>query len=222
MKTLRTFLLLVAMALTSQQAWAGKAINFVLSDSNGKVHRLSDYSGKWVLINFWAPWCPRCWMEFPLLNDLDSRKDFVVLGVAMDYGGDETSAHSYARRYNLRYPQVMAGNRRDPNSPSHQVGPVDFYPTSYLYAPDGELVMFIPGIVSKNKLASFMDQYARENPTAFAEAPAQPAAAAAAAATAAAAVAGKSAEAPKPVPAAVKPAEYKKAPASNAKKKVRS
>lgn len=210
------------MALTSQQAWAGKAINFVLSDSNGKVHRLSDYSGKWVLINFWAPWCPRCWMEFPLLNDLDSRKDFVVLGVAMDYGGDETSAHSYARRYNLRYPQVMAGNRRDPNSPSHQVGPVDFYPTSYLYAPDGELVMFIPGIVSKNKLASFMDQYARENPTAFAEAPAQPAAAAAAAATAATAVAGKSAEAPKPVPAAVKPAEYKKAPASNAKKKVRS
>ncbi len=210
------------MALTSQQAWAGKAINFVLNDSNGKVHRLSDYSGKWVLINFWAPWCPRCWMEFPLLNDLDSRKDFVVLGVAMDYGGDETSAHSYARRYNLRYPQVMAGNRRDPNSPSHQVGPVDFYPTSYLYAPDGELVMFIPGIVSKNKLASFMDQYARENPTAFAEAPAQPVAATAAAATAAAAVAGKSAETSKPVPAAVKPAEYKKAPASNAKKKVRS
>lgn len=222
MKTLRTFLLLVAMAFSSQQAWAGKAINFVLNDSNGKVHRLSDYSGKWVLINFWAPWCPRCWMEFPLLNDLDSRKDFVVLGVAMDYGGDETSAHSYARRYNLRYPQVMAGNRRDPNSPSHQVGPVDFYPTSYLYAPDGELVMFIPGIVSKNKLASFMDQYARENPTAFAEAPAQPVAAAAAAATAAAAVAGKSAETSKPVPAAVKPAEYKKAPASNAKKKVRS
>ncbi len=222
MKTLRTFLLLVAMAFSSQQAWAGKAINFVLNDSNGKVHRLSDYSGKWVLINFWAPWCPRCWMEFPLLNDLDSRKDFVVLGVAMDYGGDETSAHSYARRYNLRYPQVMAGNRRDPNSPSHQVGPVDFYPTSYLYAPDGELVMFIPGIVSKNKLASFMDQYARENPTAFAEAPAQPVAATAAAATAAAAVAGKSAETSKPVPAAVKPAEYKKAPASNAKKKVRS
>ena len=223
MKTLRTFLLLVVMALTSQQAWAGKAINFVLTDTNGKVHRLSDYSGKWLLVNFWAPWCPRCWMEFPLLNDLDSRKDFVVLGVAMDYGGDETSVHSYAKRYNLRFPQVMAGNRRDPNSPSHQVGPVDFYPTSYLYAPDGELVMFIPGIVSKNKLASFMDQYARENPTAFAEAPAQPAVAAAAvAATAAAAVAGKSTETPKPVPAAVKPAEYKKAPASSAKKKIRS
>lgn len=218
MKTLRTFLLLAALALTGQQAWAGKAINFVLSDSNGKVHRLSDYSGKWVLVNFWAPWCPRCWMEFPLLNDLDSRKDFVVLGVAMDYGGDESSALTYSNRYNLRYPQVMAGNRRDPNSPSHQIGPVDFYPTSYLYAPDGELVMFIPGIVSKNKLSSFMDQYARENPTAFAASPVQPAVAAV---TAAPSPVTAPDESKKSAPA-VKPAEYKKSSAANTKKKVRS
>lgn len=214
MNILRTILLLAALSLTGQQAFAAKAVNFVLTDNNGKVHRLTDYSGKWVLINFWAPWCPRCWMEFPLLNDLDSRKDFVVLGVAMDYGGDESSALTYAKRYNLRYPQILAGNRRDPNSPSHQVGPVDFYPTSYLYAPDGELVMFIPGIVSKTKLASFMDQYARENPTAFAAnqseltpvAPTPPATAA---------------NSSKPA-TAVKPAKYKKAPASSTKKKVRS
>lgn len=205
------------MVLSGQQAWAGKAVNFVLTDNHGKVHRLSDYAGKWVLINFWAPWCPRCWMEFPLLNDLDSRKDFVVLGVAMDYGGDTTSALSYAKRYNLRYPQIMAGNRRDPDSPSLQIGPVDFYPTSYLYAPDGELVMFIPGIVSKTKLASFMDQYARENPTAFAarEPDVAPVAAAPAAAS------GKT-EASKPAPPAVKPAEFKKPPAASAKKKVES
>jgi len=214
LKTLRIFLLLFAMMLSYQQSWAGKAVNFVLTDNNGKVHRLSDYSGKWVLINFWAPWCPRCWMEFPLLNDLDSRKDFVVLGVAMDYGGDEASVLTYANRYNLRYPQIFAGNRRDQNSPSHQVGPVDFYPTSYLYAPDGELVMFIPGIVSKTKLASFMDQYARENPTMFASAPVT-------SQNLPAAAPGTSAG-DKPVPAAVKPAQYKKAPTPKAKKKISS
>ena len=155
----------------SHQAWAGKAINFAMNDTNGKVQRLSDYSGKWVLVNFWAPWCPRCWMEFPLLNDLDARKDVVVIGVAMDYGLDEASVKNYINRYNLRYPQIMGGNRRDADSPAHQVGPVDFYPTSYLYAPDGELVMFIPGIVSENRLSAFMDQYIRENPTALATKP---------------------------------------------------
>lgn len=152
------------MVLVGQHAWAAKAINFELTDTKGKLHKLSDYRGKWVLINFWAPWCPRCWMEFPLLNDLDARNDVVVLGVAMDYGTDQNSVLTYANRYNLRYPTVMAGNRHDQDSPSHQVGPVDFYPTSYLYAPDGELVMFIPGVVSKNKLTAFMDTYVSSVP----------------------------------------------------------
>lgn len=171
MKKFITSLLLIAFATLAQQAWATKAINFELTDSKGKTHRLSDYKGKWVLINFWAPWCPRCWMEFPLLNDLDSRNDVVVLGVAMDYGMDQNSVHTYATRYNLRYPNVLAGNRKDPESPAHQIGPVDFYPTSYLYAPDGELVMFIPGIVSKTKLAGFMNSYVSSAPRAVAQSP---------------------------------------------------
>jgi thiol-disulfide isomerase/thioredoxin len=156
-------MVLLAMGL-SQNAFASKAINFNFVDSKGKTLRLSDFHGKWVLINFWAPWCPRCWMEFPTLNDLDARKDFVVIGMAMDYGGDERSVHSYINRYSLRYPQVLGGNRQDSKSPAYQVGPVDFYPTSYLYDPSGELVMYIPGLVSKQKMLAFIDQYSQEHP----------------------------------------------------------
>lgn len=143
----------------ASQAFASKAINFSFTDTKGKAIQLSDYRGKWVLVNFWAPWCPRCKMEFPELNDLDARSDFVVIGVAMDYGIDEGSVHTTIQRFNLRFPQVIGGNRRDPNNPALQVGPVDFYPTSYLYAPDGEIVMFVPGIVSKQKLIAFIEQY---------------------------------------------------------------
>lgn len=213
MKKLSTTLLLtlfaVMLVITGQQAWAAKAINFELTDSKGKAHRLSDYKGKWVLVNFWAPWCPRCWMEFPLLNDLDARNDVVVLGVAMDYGTDLNSVQTYAGRYNLRYPNILAGNRKDQDSPAHQIGPIDFYPTSYLYAPDGELVMFIPGIVSKTKLSSFMNNYASTAPTAVAEAP-PPVVAPAVTAPVPAAVTSK--------PSAVKPVTIQK-PASDASKK---
>ena len=153
----------------ASQAHAGKAINFKFTDSNGKTQQLSDYRGKWVLVNFWAPWCPRCKMEFNELNDLDARPDFVVIGIAMDYGIDEGSVHTTMQRYNLRFPQVIGGNRRDPNSPALQVGPVDYYPTSYLYAPDGEIVMFVPGVVSKQKMIAFTEQYQVTNPTAFAK-----------------------------------------------------
>lgn len=145
--------------LVAGQTHAAPAIDFAFTDTKGKTVRLSDYQGKWVLVNFWAPWCPRCKMEFPELNDLDARNDFVVIGVAMDYGIDEGSVHSTIQRYNLRFPQIIGGNRRDPSSPALQVGPVDFYPTSYLYAPNGEIVMFVPGIISKQKIIAFTEQY---------------------------------------------------------------
>lgn len=168
----------------ASQAHAAKAVNFNFTDSKGKTIQLSDYRGKWVLVNFWAPWCPRCKMEFPELNDLDARSDFVVIGVAMDYGIDEAAVHATAQRFNLRFPQVIGGNRRDPNSPALQVGPVDYYPTSYLYAPDGEIVMFVPGIISKHKIIAFTEQYTQANPTAFAQSePPAPVAAPAAVAT---------------------------------------
>lgn len=176
-KWLRT-LCLVLIAGLSAQAHASKALNFSFTDTKGKTIQLSDYRGKWVLVNFWAPWCPRCKMEFPELNDLDARADFVVIGVVMDYGIDQNSAHSTIQRYNLRFPNVLGGNRRDPTNPALQVGPVDYYPTSYLYAPDGEIVMFVPGVVSKKKLIAFTEQYQQQNPTAFAQSAPPPAVAA--------------------------------------------
>lgn len=176
-KWFSTFCFALIAGFTSQ-AHATKAVDFNFTDSKGKTIQLSDYRGKWVLVNFWAPWCPRCKMEFPELNDLDARNDFVVIGVAMDYGIDEGSVHSTMQRFNLRFPQVIGGNRRDPNSPALQVGPVDYYPTSYLYAPDGEIVMFIPGIISKQKIIAFTEQHPLSNQTAIAQSESQAAPAA--------------------------------------------
>jgi thiol-disulfide isomerase/thioredoxin len=134
----------------------GSAKAFSFTDLNGKQQILSNYEGKWVLVNFWAPWCPRCKMDFPTLNDLDSLPNFVVIGVGMDFGVDSKSVTSTVSRYNIRFPTIMGTNRRDSLSPALQVGPVDYYPTSYLYNPKGDLVMFIPGIISKKKIMEFI------------------------------------------------------------------
>lgn len=165
-KVLGVLLLGLATALMSVNvSIAGtKAINFQFTDINGNALKLSDYKGKWVLVNFWAPWCPLCWVEVPTLNELNKRKDFVVIGIGLDYGPDEGVVRESATRHNLDFHAIVAGGaRRNQDSPFRQVGPVDFYPTSYIYDPNGEIVMFIPGQVRLNKVLAFMDAYKAKN-----------------------------------------------------------
>jgi len=140
-----------------------KAIDFEFTDINGKSIRLAELRGKWVLVNFWAPWCPLCWVEVPTLTQLNKRRDFVVIGVGLDYGPDENVVRETAERKKLDFYAIVAGgSRRNPNSPFRQVGPVDFYPTSYLYDPNGEIVMFIPGQVHLNKVVAFIEDYGKK------------------------------------------------------------
>ncbi|MDO9226894.1 MAG: TlpA disulfide reductase family protein [Pseudomonadota bacterium] len=172
MKKLLGMLLIGCAALMSGASAADepvKAINFKFTDISGKTIQLSDFKGKWVLVNFWAPWCPLCWVEVPTLNELNKRRDFVVIGVGLDYGPDEGVVRDTASRHNLDFHAVVAGGaRRNQDSPFRQVGPVDFYPTSYIYDPNGEIVMFIPGQVRLNRVLAFMDDYKKKVTTQYA------------------------------------------------------
>lgn len=160
---MRKLLLLLAaltFAVAARAEEPTKAINFQFTDIDGRAIQLSDFKGKWVLVNFWAPWCPLCWVEVPALNDMNKRKDFVVIGIGLDYGPDVNIVRDASQRHNMDFYAIVAGGaRRNPDSPFRQVGPVDFYPTSYLYDPNGEIVMFIPGQVKTSKIIAFMDAW---------------------------------------------------------------
>jgi thiol-disulfide isomerase/thioredoxin len=159
MKKWLTGLVFLLAAGLAPAAMADASSGFTFTDIKGKSISLSQFKGKWVLVSFWAPWCPRCMMEFNTLNTLDARPDFVVVGVAMDYGIDERSVSSAIQRYNLRFPNVLGGSRQSADNPARQVGRVDFYPASYLYDPSGKQVVYIPGMVSHHQMLAFIDSY---------------------------------------------------------------
>ncbi len=142
---------------------AVKAVSFVFSDIDKRSVRLADYQGKWVLVSFWAPWCPLCKIQIPSLNSLNQRADFRVIGIALEYGGGEDAIRQAVENNNMRFEaHVAGGSRREPNSAFRQVGPVDFFPTSYLYDPTGEIVMFIPGQIRVPRVLAFMDSWRAE------------------------------------------------------------
>ncbi len=155
--------LFVATSALSHTAHAGKAVNFEFVDVSGKALQLSDFRGRWLLVNFWAPWCPMCVSEIPTLNALNTNQDLAVIGVSLDYGSDPVAVKEFADKHHFAVAAIVpGGSRRDQGSPFRQVGPVDFFPTSYLYAPDGEIVMFIPGLVKEEKLRAFMKNWQRK------------------------------------------------------------
>ena len=46
------------------------AVDFELEDQYGNIHRLEDYRGKTIFLNFWATWCPPCKAEMPDIQKL--------------------------------------------------------------------------------------------------------------------------------------------------------
>ncbi|MFA6971356.1 MAG: TlpA disulfide reductase family protein [Gallionella sp.] len=130
---------------------ASLAADFTLEDLQGKSHHLSDYRGKWVLVNFWATWCPPCLAEIPELRALHaSRKDLVVIGIAMDYSSSRAVA-DFAKKHGINYPVVL-GNRKI----AAQIGELDVLPTSYLYSPAGELVSSQAGEVTQESVETYI------------------------------------------------------------------
>jgi thiol-disulfide isomerase/thioredoxin len=123
-----------------------------LTDSTGKIHKLSQYKGKWVLVNFWATWCPPCLAEIPDLNDLheDKKNNVAVFGIALQYANPK-QVIDFAEGLMVSYPIVL-GNPKI----ASQIGPVDGLPTTYLYNPQGKLVAHQLGPITKEAVVEFI------------------------------------------------------------------
>ncbi len=146
-------LVLIAALFTALPGIAGK-VDFTLPDLEGKPVSLSDFRGKWVIVNYWATWCPPCLEEIPDLVDLyeNNRRDVVVLGidyedVNLDYLKEFVDTHF------ISYPVL----RMSP-APVTELGPVTGLPTTYIISPEGERMARQEGPITRKALEAYLER----------------------------------------------------------------
>jgi len=112
------------------------APDFTLKDVDGKTHRLSDYRGKVVMINFWATWCPPCRFELPSMQRAyEKLKRTDVEFLAINLGEDADTIFTFTADYPVTFPLLM-----DLDSAVANLYPVIGLPTTYFVSPKGILI----------------------------------------------------------------------------------
>ena len=128
-------------AATNTQACPANAkkanLNLTLKDINGKGVKLADYSGKVVLLDFWATWCAPCKVEIPGFIDLYSKykpQGFEVIGVVVL--DRFVNAGPFAKQFKMNYTILDGVDREDVED---AYGPLFALPTTFVIARDGRI-----------------------------------------------------------------------------------
>ncbi len=125
--------------------------DFYLLDGTG--HRLSDYQGEWLLINFWAEWCAPCREEIPELNQLyriAKQQNLTIIGISYDPLNNKEISN-IVEIWGIEYPIIAS----EP-MPILPFKLPKSLPSNYIFNPDGDLVMKISGKQDQESLTKLL------------------------------------------------------------------
>lgn len=112
------------------------APDFNLVDLDGVQHKLTDYRGKPVIINFWATWCPPCREELPSMNRAWQKvKDEGIAMIAINVGESEEDIFVFNGDYPIDFTVLL-----DTSSEVIETWGVKGLPTTFVLNSKGELV----------------------------------------------------------------------------------
>ena len=122
--------------------WSGGATPALeLKDLAGRTHRLEDYRGQVVLLNFWATWCVPCRDEMPSLEQLKQKltgRPFVVL--AVNVNEPDSRIRNFLSQLPLDFPVLL-----DTDGRTTKAWKIRVLPASFVIAHDGRIRYVVTG-----------------------------------------------------------------------------
>ena len=120
---------------------------------DGGSGKLDDFLGKWLIVNYWADWCPPCIKEMPELEEFynDNKERALVLTYNFDrLEGEELQAQ--INRFGVNVPSIL----NDPGNLFGWEAPPSL-PATYIINPNGELIHKLIGPQTQESLEGFID-----------------------------------------------------------------
>lgn len=142
------------------------AIDFALTDQYGNTHRLSDYRGKVVFLNFWASWCGPCKREMPYIEEIyheygANEQDVVILGIANPKSEENPKAQdddiptlkAFLEEKNYTFPVLF-----DTTSEVFSSYQIQSFPTTFMIDTEGNIYGYVSGAMTKDIMKSIIEQ----------------------------------------------------------------
>ncbi len=133
--------------------------DFILRTLDGKNIQLSDYAGKVVLVNIWAPWCGPCRMETPGFVKLYQQykdKGFDIIGIAVET--NEKNVREFIDNYKILWPVGLD------DDVARAYGTYGL-PDNFLFGPDGRLIKHFVGFTKEGELAPLIQEALKRHST---------------------------------------------------------
>jgi cytochrome c biogenesis protein CcmG, thiol:disulfide interchange protein DsbE len=136
--------------------------SFSFTDINGKDHKSDQYTGKIILLNFWATWCAPCIIEFPKLIKLaEDNPDIILIALSSDINDEKIK--QFLKKNPITQKNIIVA--RDPKRKiTTDIFKTYKLPETIIVSPSGEIVKKVLGDIEWNgqEIKQFLDNLRKE------------------------------------------------------------